>query len=1088
MRISSKKILAVVLSVAMLLSCMVFSFSANADINVAWQNDFDNEATSGNWWITLPKETATTHDDYTKVKDGSRSAAYDATAGHGGDGAIKLNLNNTQYAAGFRFYDEDDSKNDFNSSLTGNTVAADYAKGKVQVRNQYYPLVVNFAYKLNSATAPVDLYVAVGGYYWTGDWNANVPNLPNTNQHWKAVSLDAEDAGEWHYASVYLGIPTVSQGLHIFAQTAEGTSNVTAEVIIDDVKIINHGSKDAIHKLTYIHNNDVVGFSEGYDTSYGNTLGLDIDVPADRNMEFYSDPAMTPESKLDIPCHGAAVSNVFIKMVADENAGALYTETYERFADKASWDVLEDNGNSYEDLYKFGSNNAATLTGNGSGRIVSNKFAEEAHGITQGFINAWDNNLALTAIHSSESANIVPKAGASYVVTFDVWANAATVNVSLMEHKNGSFSDTKVHTNDMVALEFGDNAEWQTVTLKLDNATANELLMLAVGVDNYSWNYESTPPAPLGNYPPVVYIDNVAVTEYVPAQDAEADSLVQSFENVKGSLMAHGGTGWVSDITGSNYRTGNRAIWMNPSANGGDNRTQFNIPTIEDPNEYVTAEADTYYRVSFWVLPAADNPTGSINFWLAAMDVNHNPNDGVTAHKKSNYTLYESDGNIPVVKGYWNKITFVTNKLVNTGATTAPVMRLGVCGGANSNHNFYIDDLLIEEIVSEIPGAWSFEKEEDNRNISVNTSCSAQVINDSTIARTGDKCLKVKTHTTPSGANRPQIYLKDAAGANVTLQANKDYIVTFYVRGCADSAARYSPNMWFMAGNGSESRDSSNFKDANKLLDDIGGYCGYRDPDQSEWVKVTRYLSCGEITKTNLLMGISSTNASSSSIRSAYIDDISVVCVDDLAIAKADREQFLFNKKTADGVETNLHTRVDKDGNAVPGDTGVYTSVRLGATYRSTAIDGSTIVIDGIEYDVVKRGIVVGKKDDALVPTDDSTYTWKSEVPATEDGFNSFDTDAVAIADGAAQYNVTYTLRLANMPAKYFNESTTEGAVEYQYRSYYVLKTKYYPAEASGTTEDVTFDTIVYGTTSRAFTFKSLTDGMHGANWFEFES
>ncbi len=1051
MRITSKKMLAIVLSVAMLVSCMVFSFSANAASSVIWQNDFDN-VTATNWASLLPASSTAANNDYRSYA--SSTALYDATAGLGGDGAIKLNLNAHGYATGFRLFDEDDATSSFNNQ----TGTACTQQGKFTIPN-YGKWAVSFAYKLNSTDAPVDLYAAVGGYYWSGDWNVNASKVVSGSRIVKAATVTSMDAGEWRYATVDFEVTgTSTNGVHLFAQTASGTTAVTAEIVIDDVEVINYGSSDTKHKVSYVYNGDVVGTSAtGPAMSYVNSFDLDVEAPAGYSMELYSDAAL--ENKVDIVRHDTTDSVVYVKMVADANVEALYTEDYERLGSHTFG--ITDNGITYSDLYKYGSSAANTLTGNGSGRIVSNKFAGGEHGVTQGFINAFADNLALTAIHSSTAANLVPQAGASYIVTFDMYADSAvSVETSLFDRAfTDWYSSTHNHEKTVTTLTAG---EWTTVTVKVDNAAANGQLMLGVGVVGYEFVKRDET-----GYPPVIYIDNVAVTELASLTPA-ADALVQGFESIKNytslRTASHASQG-NAQVTSSAKRNGNQSVWLQTANNSGALRIQFNIPGVD--SEYMTAEKGTTYRVTFYVMPKDENPKMQMNFWLAAADKDYRFADGTD---KSNYTLYEAS-NVDLVAGAWNKISFTTTDPVND-VYAGGVMRLGICGPEAKTYDFWVDDIKVEAYADSI--AWGFESEAvgtdvDSKKAKGYTSVSTDY------AYSGNQSLYVYNGSN-GGRDRNMIYLKDGAGNNVTVEAGKKYLVSFYAMATDASAKSVGINTWFATGNGTAVRPASGSGDINLFFDDVGTTVVSLTSaaNKNKWVKVTRYLEVTDVSKgDNLLMGISDPTASNVGGH-WYMDDLSVVCVDDIAITEKDRTAYLYRGEAKNGY-TNLHTNT-----ANAEDDGIYTSIRLGAKYRSGDANGSTYILDGVEYEIVERGIVAGKAGMTLdaTGTKGTDYLWKSSVTSNNGFASNWKKVGVDLADAADQNEITYTLRLANMSEAWFAEDYDQ---EFEFRSYFVLKAPYI-VKNSTSVSNVTF--TVYGTTSDAFTFDYLASTFAKDFWF----
>ncbi len=1052
MRITSKKMLAIVLSVAMLASCMVFSFSANAAVEIKWKNDFDNAgAVSGDWSQTA---YSTSGGGDNVVKSG-RSALYTAGAGINGGGAMMLSADGTtgsDYSFGFRLFADHSTEGNYGGESSGDMTAARYTQGRFKAQAGVN-FIVEFSYKLISTSATVKLYASISDTNWTKD---------NAVQSYsvEAATLTADDArqGEWVTVAVLFPKEVVnSRGMHIYAKSVSGL--VDADIAIDSVKVKSYSSSEVSHQVSFVYNGDVVGTSAGYNTVPVVDPKLDIEAPAGYKMEFYSDAAL--ETKLDVVRYGAENTVVYVKMVKDANVSALFTEDYERFIDK-SFGNLDDSGNTYNNMYKFGSSAANGLTGNGSGRILSNKFAG-THGITQGFINAFADNLALTAIHSSTAANLAPKAGYNYSVTFEAYADEnASIEVSLFDKEMGAFpySSTHMHQKQVVALTAG---EWKTVTLTLDNAAACSTLMLGVGVTGKENEKRDET-----GYPPVIYIDNVAVTEYGSLTTA-ADAFVQDFEGIPNYTSLkntnHGGAGNAA-LTSSAKRSGNQSVWLQTANNTGAGRIQFNIPGID--SEFFTAEKGTTYKVTFYVMPKDTNPKTQMNFWLAAADKDYKFADGTD---KSNYALYEAS-NVELVAGAWSKISFTTTDPVND-VYAGGVMRLGICGPEEKTYDFWVDDIKVEECIE--TSAWGFESEALGTDVDSKKSKGYTSVSDN-YAHSGSQSLYVYNGTN-LGRERNMIYLKNASGSNVTVVAGKKYLVSFYAMATEESPKSVYLNMWFATGNGTAVRPASGDGDINFFFDDVGtSVVGLtKAENKGKWVKVTRYFEVTGSTDKgdNLLMGISDPTADNVGGH-WYMDDLSVVCLDDIAITEKDRTAYLYRGEAKNGY-TNLHKNTTDAE-----DDGIYTSIRLGAKYLSGDANGSTYILDGVEYEIVERGIVAGKDGMTLdaTGTKGTDYLWKSSVTSNGGFASNWANVGVDVADAADRNEITYTLRLANMDERWFAETYDE---EFEFRSYFVLKAPYY-VKNSTSVSDVTF--TVYGTTSDAFTFNYLASTFAKDFWF----
>lgn len=1030
MRISGKKILAIALSVAMLVSCMVFSFSADASSAIVHTNDYDT-VTDTNWASGLPASPTAKNNDYRSTESGL--ASHDATAGIGGSGAIKLQVNGA-YASGFRVFADTESGN-----------------GKFTIGVGKW--AVNFAYKVNNVSGPVDLYVAVGGFAWSADFTVAGNKLPDGACLKKVASFKAGDVTDWVYRGVDFDDTGIIQGLHFFLVSPDTKAPVAAEVVIDEIEAVQYGSSDTKYPVSYAYNGSVVGTSvPGPALAYANVPELDIDIPAGYKLELYSDAAL--ENKINIARHGTEPTLVYVGFVKDDACALVHTETYDSYTPEFT-----------DGFFKDSNGGDGHIQGNGSGRWLTNKFAD-----TLGTTLAMDqtpkdtNNTAVSALKGVGSQkDFILTPGNEYKVTFRAYSEDGGVGIFSLRD-NGVLSYNN-HSTNKVSVDMPAK-EWVDVTVSIKATSANKLTLLA------SYNdYEAINDL-------YIYVDNVTIYEYAAVKAAETDPLAQGFESFgHGHSLQdalHNGNGNVQ-VTRSVKRTGNQSVWLQTANNGGARRIQFNLP---NPNGgYFVAEKGKTYKVTFWLYlksdgSAEENPTNQANIWLAAADADYVYADGADVISHSLY----NPGNVKYFKGVWNKVTFYTTD-PESEAYNGGVMRLGISGPTATRYTFWIDDLQVEEVADLNGNAWSFETEALDTDVDAKKSSGRTAVSDK-YAYTGNQSLYVYNGTN-NGRGRNQIYLKDGNGNDVTVEAGKAYIVTFYAMATAESAKPVYLNMWFATGDGTATRPSSGNGDIAMFYDDGSastvGLTALENKDK--WVKVTRYLgvlpetATGNAVGGKLLMGIS--DPSSGDVGGHwYLDDVSVTCVDDIEITTPDREQYLYASEVG-GVKTNLHKHTTK-----PNDNGVYTSIRLGAKYRSDKADGSTMIIDGQAYEIVERGIVVGTADMSLDPNgaQGTDYKWKS-VKAANNGFSTnWAQRSVAIADADDHYEVEFTLRLANMNKAWFESDT-----EYVYRSYYTLKIPYYNKGSASVRElTVTVD----GQTSDAFTFADLVGDFELDGWF----
>ncbi len=194
------------------------------------------------------------------------------------------------------------------------------------------------------------------------------------------------------------------------------------------------------------------------------------------------------------------------------------------------------------------------------------------------------------------------------------------------------------------------------------------------------------------------------------------------------------------------------------------------------------------------------------------------------------------------------------------------------------------------------------------------------------------------------------------------------------------------------------------------------------------------------------------------------IDNVKVYSTDAaLDQSVNDRYHYLYrgNVGTEENpVYTNLHTNTNN-----PDDPNPYTSIRIGMRYMAGDDTGKTIIINGKEYEIVERGILVGLANRTLNINNRKWISSKS----TDLG-NYWLHESVS-----GGHRISYTLRLANMGEAWFKDNTS-----YQCRSYYKIKVPFVDADGSFGEETFT----VYGGVSGTFTFGSLASTFDRAYWF----
>ncbi len=276
MRIISKKALAIVLSVVMLFSCMVFSFSASAEETLMWENSFDN-GTSSNWKMQYDG-TASNHTSFHSDPSAATYGNY-ATLDNG---AMKLGFGTNEsaesYLSAFNvMHQETTHTNEGKYGWVDEYPGSLKAIGNFRPSDGKYKVTFDYtvtSFNQNSASK-VALYVGYGETFWDG--NRNLTYITNGGGVYKQVlTVDHLDiAAGKQQADVYLDVATTKTPyIFLFARVEDNTSAdlTNAEIVVDNVKIYSVTADPVVLPSVLKYENN---FDEGTATNW---------------MSKYSDP------------------------------------------------------------------------------------------------------------------------------------------------------------------------------------------------------------------------------------------------------------------------------------------------------------------------------------------------------------------------------------------------------------------------------------------------------------------------------------------------------------------------------------------------------------------------------------------------------------------------------------------------------------------------------------------------------------------------------------------------------------------------------------------------------------------------------
>ncbi len=1060
MRISGKKILAIALSVAMLVSCMVFSFSADAATSFNWEVNF-NSAAQQAAYVAKTSGVAGNYTTGDSAAHGKVEAVASGGRTDGNDGALQASFTST---AGGKF---------IGMRVCDSNAAFDKPNAGVNT-------LVSFWYKPVNITGEVKIYAALAGFYW-GSANCSASDFrggEDANVLMASVSVSSDG---WYYVSAILK-STQQDGVHICFSTGKQGS----VILIDDILVRNVNSAD-ITKVTYLYNETEVGTSSlGAAGAYLPEPKLDIPVELPEGYAFVAYTDNTFTTKADVSVYPATDTKVYLRA---EKVGATHAvETYDRYPflleDGTPNTLTEDvpvpctdnitaNGATY---WRYAN---TYINGNGSGRWLTNAYnhTDESGASVALSPQPYSQNYpAYTQLKVPSTGSTFAAAAGNngYEVSFWVRAGAGATGTATFSLKGVAENGHNAANSKTVTL----TEEWQKVWLAIGALPAGSNLYLfggyqkfPAGLDTSKTEFENIE----AGVDCFIYVDDVSLEDAVQLTYTADYEYTNTYENVKidnaNLELKHGNSSNVRYSAEKNH------TWVSGARNSvrvfgqdrsGANRPQFNLTTENGDTLYL--QDDTAYEVSMWIYSSTENTKDGLGLWLvAADDADAATWSGGADRAKYDITV-EKETTVNdytlITRGEWKQFTFTITPASVAAAEANGVevvgkpLRLGLCNESNA-FLFYVDDVSVK--VSEDVSAWSFESEDVGTDLDIKN---ADIKVSADVARTGSHSLYHFSNTN-GGSARQQFYIKDGNGNAAKFEQGKSYLFSFwmYVPDYADRD--YKVNIWLYAGDGTVDRTG-----AAKVLDDGATATKYVAAN-STWVKITKYIP-NAAASGDVLFGLAN---GESAKHYCYIDDIEFVCVDDMLTRgdaeHNDRDQYLFGTEVG-GVKTNLHKHTSN-----PNDNGAYTSIRLGATYKAGDASGTTIIINGEEYELVERGILVGLADADL---DVDNYTWKSSKAASE-GLNTyFDRGATITAGANDPIDVKFTLRLSNMSQAWFDGTgNAKQTAAYQYRSYYKIKVPY--LETNGT-RDLEATVTVYGNASDAFTFADLVGDFELNGWF----
>ena len=370
---------------------------------------------------------------------------------------------------------------------------------------------------------------------------------------------------------------------------------------------------------------------------------------------------------------------------------------------------------------------------------------------------------------------------------------------------------------------------------------------------------------------------------------------------------------------------------------------------------------------------------------------------------------------------------------------------------------------------------WSFETESVDASVSSNGTTFGDYKISDKAAHSGSKSLKLdcsKGFATSTSANTTQFMLKNGSGNYAEIEIGKTYLISYWVMVPETMTTSFENCLWLVADptkTGSYSFSGNIYNTKERIFrQNSSSYVTV--PNDGQWHQIVCKIDGTRIGNVyadklhgygKVLVGLSNKVAQEG--LSVYVDDMDLICLEDLAAESTELTAYLYKGETAQGA-TNLHSHTTTK-------TGIYTSIRLGAKYTAGDSNGDTIMMGGVTLPLSARGIVAGKADMTLNAkgTKGTDYLWSS--------YKTSGLDQYWTADGN---KLSYTLRLANMGKEWF-----ESANEYVWRSCFEVTLPAFYKESAANTLISNEKAVIYGDTSDALTFGAMVENNFTTDyWF----
>ena len=333
MRNISKKMLSLVLSLAVLASCMVFSFSASAEAVKLWENHFDDPTASN--WNSVYKGDSESGNFNTGTCGDATHKAYAVPRKVGDNGYMAIGWQSAraqERPIGFIvMHQSATNQTAANVGTYGHAGKYRYqtlAAGSFQPDSGKYAIRLDYQVPstVDLSDTDLEIYVAFSSKLWSGVaiWGTSAGGIQYLENNGKLVKqkiatiTDATPTDAWQMTTTEIDL-TVPSSEYWYTSIIVRATNISAdpslngaEIYIDNIEI-SKTSSAAQSTVTFLQDGAPVGSATGTVGDPFVMPSLGVTVPAGAVMKYYSDAACTTEISLPT-VYPATSQNIYVKV------------------------------------------------------------------------------------------------------------------------------------------------------------------------------------------------------------------------------------------------------------------------------------------------------------------------------------------------------------------------------------------------------------------------------------------------------------------------------------------------------------------------------------------------------------------------------------------------------------------------------------------------------------------------------------------------------------------------------------------------------------------------------------------------------